>query len=87
MRKVSKKEAQKQIEAFFLDIKNKTSDEIRKIQKLSKNYNLKLRNKRKSFCKKCLNPYKESKIKIHNGVKSIQCENCGYKSRWKIKLS
>ena len=87
MKKVSKKDAQKQVEDFFLDIKNKTPRKIKKIQNLSKNNNLKLGNKRKSFCKKCLNPYNNSKTRISRGIKSVECKNCGYKSRWKIKLS
>jgi RNase P subunit RPR2 len=47
--------------------------------------NIKLEYKRKLFCKKCLNPYKNSKIRIKNKTKIINCENCGYVSRWEIK--
>lgn len=87
MKKISKKDVQKKIEDLFSDMKNKTSKEVKKIQTLSKNQNIKLGNKRKLFCKKCLNPYNNSKVKISHGIKSVECKNCGYKSRWKIKLS
>ena len=87
MKKISKKEAQKEIEDFFSDIRDKTPNEIKKIQKIAKNHNLKFGKFRKTFCKKCLNPYKNPKIRINKGIKSIECKNCGYKSRWKIKPS
>jgi RNase P subunit RPR2 len=87
MKKVSKKEAQKRIEDFFSDIDNKNSKEIKKILNLAKNNNIKLANKRKLFCKKCMNPYKNPKIRINKGIKSTECKNCNYKSKWKIKLS
>lgn len=87
MKKISKKDAQKQVDDFFSNIKNKTSKQIKKIQNLSKNYSIKLGNKRKFFCKRCLNPYNDSKIRINKEIKSIKCKNCGYVSRWKIKLS
>ncbi len=87
MKKISKKEAQNEIDNFFPEIKNKNPQEIKKIQNLSKSYNIKLGTKKKAFCKKCLSPYKSPKIRIHKGIKSVECENCGYKSRWKIKPS
>jgi RNase P subunit RPR2 len=88
MNKPPKMEAKNEIEEFFRNIKNKSSREIRKIKKLAMNYNLPLKNLRKTFCKKCLNPYSgNEKIKINNGIKNTICEHCGFVSRWKINSS
>lgn len=88
MKKLSKKEAEERIKEFFLDIKNKTLDEVKKIKKLSMRHGLKLGELRKRFCRKCLHPYSgKEKIIIKNGMKSIECENCKSRNRWKIKLS
>jgi len=84
-KKISKKEAEKQISEFFLNIKDKTPKEIKKIKKLGMKFNLPLGEKRRSFCKKCFNPYLNPKIRIKNNVKSMTCEKCGYTSRWRIK--
>jgi len=83
--KKSKKEAQIEIDNFFSEIKNKTSKEIKKIKKLAMKHNFSLKDYRKTFCKKCLNPYKNPKIRIKDSIKSVECENCGYVSRWKLK--
>ena len=85
MKKTSKTENEKKILGFFSDIKNKTPKEIKKIKKLAMSHNIKLKEFRKKFCKKCLSPYKNPKIRIKNKIKSITCENCGYISRYKIK--
>jgi len=84
MKKLSKTEAKKQIENFFKNIKNKSQKEIEKIKKLAMSKKIPLKEKRKLFCKKCLSPYKNPKIRIKNKIKSITCENCGYISRWKV---
>lgn len=83
--KFSKTEAKKQIKEFFLDIKNKTPKEIKKIKKLAMKHNIPLKEKRKLFCKKCLTPYKNPRIRIKNKIKSITCRECGYVARWRIK--
>ena len=84
MKKLSKIEAEKQIEKFFKNIRLKNPEEIKKIKKLAMRYNIQLGNLRKKFCKKCFTP-RLKVIGIKNKVKRIQCENCGYISRWKIK--
>ena len=84
MKKTSKTEAKKEIDEFFKDIKNKSPKEIKKIKRLAMSKKIPLKEKRKLFCKKCLSPYKNPKIRIKNKIKSIKCENCGYISRWKI---
>ena len=84
MKRLSKSNANEEIKKFFSDIKNKTPKEIRKIKRLAMRYNIPLKEKRKLFCKKCLQPYKNLKIRIKDKIKSIKCKNCGYISRWKI---
>ena len=81
---LSKLEAKKQVEEFFLDIKNKNPKEIKKIKRFAMAYNIPLKEKRKLFCKKCLGPYKTPKIRIKNKMKSVECENCGGVGRWKL---
>ncbi len=84
MKKLSKKEAIEKIEEFFKDIKNKNPKEIKKIKKLAMKHNIKLKEKRKKFCKKCFSPRLKI-ISIKNKIKRVVCEECGYISRWKIK--
>jgi len=84
--KVSKSEAEKQIEEFFKNIKNKTPAEIKKIKKLAMSKRIRLKDKRKTFCKYCLHPFSGAeKIRIKKGRKIIVCKNCGKISRWKLK--
>ena len=85
LKKTSKKDAEKQISEFFSNIKDKNPKEVKKIKRLSMKFNLPLKDKRKSFCRKCFIPYKTPKTRIKNKTKSILCENCGYVGRWKIK--
>jgi RNase P subunit RPR2 len=85
MKKLSKKEAEKQIEKFFSKIEDKTPKEIRKMKKFAMRHSIKLGEFRKKFCKKCLEAYKNPSIRIKNRILSIICENCGNKSRWKVK--
>jgi len=85
MKKLSKTETKKQIDFFFNNIENKNSKDIRKIKKLAASQNVSLKNHRKSFCKKCLSPYQNPKIRIKNKIKKITCEKCGYVSRMKLK--
>ena len=80
----SKTEARKQIDEFFSEVKNKTPKEVKKIKRLAMKYNLSLKENRKLFCKKCLVPYKNSKVRIKNKMKTIVCENCGNIARWKL---
>jgi len=87
-KKISKTEATELIDKFFKDIKNKSSNEVKKIKRLAMLYNLPLKEKRKLFCRKCFTPYtNKGKVRIKNKVKSIECQNCGNLSRWKINSS
>ena len=85
MKKLSKTEAKKQIEFFFHDLENKTSKDVKKIKRLAARQNISLREKRKMFCKKCLNPYQNPKIRIKNKIKKFTCEKCGYVAKMKLK--
>ncbi len=82
--KQSKSESKKEIEEFFLDVKNKTPKEIKKIKRLAMKHNILLKEKRKLFCKKCLTPYENSKVRIKKGKKIVTCLECDYVSRWKL---
>ncbi|MEK6898289.1 MAG: hypothetical protein AABX28_02950 [Nanoarchaeota archaeon] len=83
--KFSKTEAEEKITEFFSDIKRKTPEDVKKIKKLAMSKNIKLGDKRKLFCKKCLSPHGNSSIKINDGFITINCGNCSYKNRWKLK--
>ncbi len=85
MRKISKPEAKKQIQDLFKDIENKSPKEIKKIKRFAMSINFPLKELRKTFCKRCFAPYKNSKIRVKNKTKTIICENCRKTNRWKIK--
>jgi len=82
--KFSKQEIQEKIREGFE--KNPTKEEIKKIKKLASSKNIKIRDYKKIFCKKCYSLFtsKNSKIRIKNGFKTIKC-NCGYLSKYKLK--
>lgn len=83
---LSKTRAEKEINEFFENIKNKNSKDIKKIKKLAANKKITLKEKRKLFCKHCLKPYSgKEKIRINNKIKSIECLNCGKINRLTIK--
>lgn len=84
MKKVSKSEAQKLIEEFFKDLKNKTAKDIGKIKRLAMSHNIKLGSKRKKFCRRCFSPELKT-ISVKNKIKKVKCRQCGTESRWKIK--
>jgi RNase P subunit RPR2 len=84
-KKISKTEAQKQIEEFFSNIQEKKAKEVKKIKRLAMTHNIKLGEKRKTFCKACYKPYIGPSIKIKNNMIRIGCEFCGSISRWKVK--
>ncbi len=82
--KLKKQEAKQEIEDFFKTMSNKTAKDVKKIKRLAMKYNIKLGDLRKKFCKKCYSPLK-GKIRINKGFKTIECLECGYKNRWKMK--
>ena len=86
--KISKTELVQEVKNFFSEIKNKSPKEIKKIKKLAMNQNLPLKEKRKLFCKYCLNPYSgKENVRIKNKIKRVECSHCKKISRWKINSS
>tara|TARA_Y100000034_G_scaffold20729_2_gene23765 strand:- start:1708 stop:1968 length:261 start_codon:yes stop_codon:yes gene_type:complete len=86
MKKPVKSEAEKQIKEFFLNIKNKSPKEVKKIKKIAMSHNLPLRDSRKLFCKKCYVVFTKdnSKTRIKKGKKIVTCINCNYINRRKV---
>jgi len=82
--KLSKTEVQEKIRDFFSHIKHKSPKDVKKIKRLAMKYNIKLGDKRKLFCKKCLSPYVRSSITLKKGYLTIKCEHCNHKNRWKM---
>lgn len=76
--KLSKTDATEKIRDFFKDIQRKTPKEIKKIKRLAANKKISLRKYKRLFCSSCLTPYDgREKIRIKNGFKTIECNNCG----------
>ncbi len=82
--KKTKKQAEKEINDFFKNIKNKSKEEIRKIKRLAMHYNIKLGKKRKDFCQECYSNNLKV-LSIKNSIKRVKCQGCGKIYRWKIK--
>ena len=82
--KLSKQETEEKIKKMFLD--SPSPKDIKKIKRLAMSKNIKLRNLRKKFCKKCYTLFnsKNSEIRIKKSLKIIKCKNCGYISRYKL---
>ena len=79
---ILKFEAQDKINDFFKK-DFFSSDEMRKIKRIAMKYKIKLGAYRKLFCKKCLYKLK-GKIRVTKTHKTIICEKCGFKNRFKI---
>ena len=84
-KEISKTDAKTQIEDFFKNIKNKSPGEVKKIKNLAMSYKIPLKENRKLFCEKCLHPHKNPSIRINKGLIKINCGECDYTSRWKIR--
>jgi len=84
--KTSKSDTKKEIERFFMHIKEKTPAEVKKIKRLAMSHNISLGINKRLYCKKCLHPYIEPGIKIKNGFVNTKCEFCGYIARWKLHM-
>ena len=80
---LSRTEAENKINEFFDDINEKDTKGLKKIKRLSMSYKIKLGNKRKLFCKKCLNALK-GKTRINKKFKSVICKFCNYKNKFKL---
>ena len=77
--KITKQEAKKKIEEFF-ERENFTAEEVKKIKRLAMKFNIKLGNKKKKFCRKCLSKLK-GKTRVTKIYKTIECEKCGQLNR------
>lgn len=94
MKRQINQQISKRMEDLFLDINSRDSDlvnhkKIKEIIEITKRANFPLREKRKLFCKKCLSYFfigKNCKIKIKSKIKSIECLNCNYISRYRLKI-
>lgn len=82
--KTSREELKGKIKRFFLNIKEKDSSRIKKIKRAASKNRINLKEEKKLFCKKCLEPFILPKIRIRSGFKVITCENCGAVKRLKI---
>lgn len=83
-KKISKDEAKKKVKNFFSEIKEKDSSQVWKIKRIASKNKINLKEEKKLFCKKCLEPFISPKIRIRSGFKTITCENCGNVKRIKI---
>ncbi len=79
---LTKKEAEEKINLFFKK-EFFSSEEARKIKRLAMKYKIKLGGYRKKFCKSCLSQLK-GKTRISKTHKTIICEKCSYKNRFKL---
>ncbi len=80
--KISKQEAKEKINYFFQREKF-TAEEVRKIRRLAMKFRIPLGEKRKFFCKNCLNKLK-GRTRITKTHKSVVCEVCGYKNKFRM---
>ncbi len=78
---LSKSEAENKIKEFF-EKSLFTPKEIKKIKRLAMKFKIKLREHRKKFCKSCLSLLK-GKTRISKTHKTIFCQNCGYKNKFR----
>ncbi|MEK6848237.1 MAG: hypothetical protein AABX65_01245 [Nanoarchaeota archaeon] len=84
--KINRTKGKEEIDEFFLNLKDKTPEQVKKIKKLAMNHNIKLGAKRKLFCNACysiLSPL-GIEVKIKGGEKIVKCRVCGQIARWKI---
>lgn len=80
--KLSRAEAQEKINIFFSK-SDFQPEELRKIKRLAMKFKIKLGDKRKLFCKKCLNKLR-GKIRVSKTHKSVECEKCGFGNKFKL---
>lgn len=84
MKDISKSEAKKEIQDYFLNEKL-DSEKTRKIKRIAMAHRISLKDYRKRFCKKCYSDLKSGKVRISKEYKQVSCIMCGMKNRWKLK--
>ena len=85
LKNLSKQEIPEKIKKIFSS--NPFPRQIQKAKKLAMSKNIKLKELRKKFCKKCYSLFdsKNSEIRIKKSFKTIKCKKCSYISRYKLK--
>lgn len=83
--KLSRKEIEDKIKDIFLS--NPSKENIKKVKVLAMSKNIKLKDYKNKFCKKCFTYFNSDnhKIRIKKRFKILKCKNCGYISRYKLK--
>lgn len=84
-KELSKTQANEKIDSV-LKRESFSSEEVRKTKRLAMSYNIKLRERRKKFCKYCLAQLR-GKLRLTKTYKTIECEFCGKKNKSKLTIS
>ena len=79
---LSRAEVKQKIEEFFSKSDFKP-EQLKKIKRIAMKFNIKLGEKRKFFCKKCLNPL-SGKLRVSKTHKTIECKFCRFKNKVRI---
>ena len=79
---LNKTQAKEKIDSFFQK-PSFTPEEMRKIKRLAMKFKIPLKQYKKQFCKKCLSQLKGN-IRITKSHKTIICDNCLYRNKFKI---
>jgi len=82
---LSKQKIQEKISEIFS--KKSSEEEIKKVKKLAMSKNIKLKELKKKFCKKCYSQFDSdnSGIRVKKGFKVVKCKKCGFLNRYKLK--
>lgn len=83
-KQLGKEEIENQVKELFSRKSKPSQKEIKKAKKLAMSKNIKLGSLRKKFCKKCYSTNLKVNA-IKHGKKTIECRDCGFVDRWKIK--
>ncbi len=85
VKKLSKSEVEEEIKEIFRG--KPSAKEIKKVKRLAMSRNIKLRDLRKRFCRKCLRLFdsSNSEVRVKKGFKVVRCKGCGYVGRYKLK--
>jgi len=82
MKQESKTKAIEKINEFFKEKRDR--EKVRKIKKLAMSHQIKLKEKKKLFCKKCYSMNLKV-LGIKNKIKRVKCKKCSSLMRWKMK--
>ena len=81
-KEISRTEAMEKMSEFFKEKHDK--EKVRKMKRLAMSHRIRLKEERKKFCQKCFSMNLKV-LGIKNGIKRVECEDCGRLMRWKIK--